>query len=108
VRGYRPDTPAILHAAGVRVSLITDHPVLPSYAIGIMAGLANREGLPEQEALRAITLNPAASLGAADAIGSLAPGKWADVVVWQGHPFEVRSIVRRVYVRGELVHSRQA
>ena len=106
VRGFRPDTPAILHDAGVTVSLITDHPVLPIYTLGIMAGVANREGLPEQEALRAVTANPAASLGLADAIGSLAPGRFADIVVWQGHPFEVRSVARRVYVRGALAHSR--
>jgi imidazolonepropionase-like amidohydrolase len=106
VRGFRPDTPAILHRAGVTVSLITDHPVLPIYTIGIMAGVANREGLDEQEALKAVTLNPAASLGLADQIGTLAPGKWADVVVWQGHPFEVRSLARSVYVRGALAHER--
>ncbi len=106
VRGFRPDTPAILHAAGVTVSLITDHPVLPIYTLGIMAGVANREGLPEQEALRAVTQNPAASLGLGDAIGRLRPGHYADLAVWQGHPFEVRSLARRVYVRGELVHRR--
>jgi imidazolonepropionase-like amidohydrolase len=106
VRGLRPDAPAILTAAGIEVSLITDHPVVPLYALGIQAGIAVREGLSEQAALRAITLHPARSLGVADQVGSLAPGKAADVAIWQGHPFEVRSRVRRVFVRGELAHRR--
>jgi len=102
VRELRHDTPAVLAAAGVKVALITDHPVVPLYTLPYMAGLAVRAGLPEQTALRAITLSPAEGMGLGDRVGSLSPGKLADLVVWQGHPFEIRARARRVYVGGEL------
>ena len=51
-------------------------------------------------ALRAITLTPAETFGVADRVGSLAPGKLADVVVWSGDPFEFASQAERVFVRG--------
>jgi imidazolonepropionase-like amidohydrolase len=95
--------PVVLHDAGVPVALITDHPVQQIDTLPWAAGLAVREGMPEQEALASVSLRPALSLGVAERVGSLAPGKLADVVVWRGHPFELRSRAERVYIGGELV-----
>jgi imidazolonepropionase-like amidohydrolase len=73
------------------------------------AGNAVAYGLSWDEALRAITLAPAEAFGVADTIGSLAPGKAANVVVWSGDPFEFSTRVEHVFVKGEpvLAKSRQ-
>jgi imidazolonepropionase-like amidohydrolase len=54
-------------------------------------------------ALRSVTLSPAEIFGVADRYGSLAPGKVADVVVWSGDPFEFRTAVEHVFIRGKEV-----
>ena len=70
------------------------------------AALAAGYGLSEEEVLRAITLAPAEILGVADRIGSLEPGKDADVIVLDGPPLSVRSWVERVFVDGQEVYVR--
>lgn len=97
-------TPRILHEAGVRFALMTDHPVVPVQFLPLCAGLAVREGLPEDVALRSITLTAAEILGLADRLGSLDGGKEADLVVWSGHPLEVRTKTLLVISGGEVVH----
>ena len=94
--------PAILHRAGVKFALMTDHGVIPEQYLPVEAGLCVREGLPEMEALRAITINAAEVIGLADRIGSLAPGKDADVVLFDGHPLETRTHTSLVLVGGEI------
>lgn len=79
-------TPGILHKAGVRVSIITDAPVIPLQYLPMCAGQAVEAGLPMEEGWRAITINPAQSIGIADRVGSLEPGKDGDVVIWTADP----------------------
>jgi imidazolonepropionase-like amidohydrolase len=67
------------------------------------AGIAAAYGLDRDEALRAITLNPAQILGIADRFGSLEKGKIADVVVAEGLILQPRANVTRVYIRGKAV-----
>ncbi len=98
------NNPVVLYEAGVTLSLITDHPVQQAESLPWSAGVAMREGMPEQEALKAVSLHPARGVGLEHRIGSLAPGKDADLAIWQGHPFEIRSHVHRTYIAGELVH----
>lgn len=64
------------------------------------AGNAVANGLPWEEGLKAITLNPARIFGMADQLGSLEPGKVADVVVWSGDPLELDSRPDAVFVDG--------
>ncbi len=99
-------TPGILARAGVKVALMTDHPVIPVHFLPLCAGLAVREGMEEEEALRAVTINAAEILGISDWLGSLEPGKEADVVVFDGHPFELRTRVRYTIMRGKVVYER--
>ncbi len=80
------DTPGILHKAGVKVSIITDAPVIPQQYLALCAGQAVQAGLPMEEGWRAITINPAESIGIADRVGSLEPGKDGDVVIWNADP----------------------
>ena len=80
------DTPGILHKAGLKVSIITDAPVIPQQYLAMCAGQAVRAGLPMEEGWKAITINPAESIGIADRVGSLEPGKDGDVVIWNADP----------------------
>ena len=78
--------PGILHEAGVKVSIITDAPVIPQHYLAMCAGQAVQAGLPMEEGWKAITCNPAQSIGIADRVGSLEPGKDGDVVIWSEDP----------------------
>jgi len=79
-------TPAVLHEAGVPISIITDAPVIPLQYLPMCAGLAVNAGLDEEVAWRAITINPAVQTGIGDRVGSLEPGKDGDVVIWAANP----------------------
>ena len=79
-------TPAVLHEAGVPISIITDAPVIPLQYLPMCAGLAVNAGLDEETAWRAITINPAVQTGIGDRVGSLEPGKDGDVVIWTADP----------------------
>jgi imidazolonepropionase-like amidohydrolase len=60
-------------------------------------------GLPETEALKALTLFPARIFGVEDMLGSLETGKSADFVIFEGHPLEKGSMVRMVIIKGHVV-----
>ena len=79
-------TPAVLHEAGVPISIITDAPVIPLQYLPMCAGLAVNAGLSEEAAWRAITINPAVQTGIGDRVGSLEAGKDGDVVIWTANP----------------------
>lgn len=95
-------TPGILSKAGCHVSIITDSPVIPQKYLPLCAGLAIKSGMDRFAALKAITINPAEHIGAADRVGSLEAGKDADIVVTDGCPFEIDTNVIQVYINGEL------
>lgn len=97
------ETPGVLAKAGCKVSIISDHPFHPIQFLSTAAAMAWANGMPEEEALKAVTLNPAETLGVADRVGSLEPGKDADFVIWTGHPFRIRSKVESVYIEGKKV-----
>jgi imidazolonepropionase-like amidohydrolase len=99
-------TPALLHQAGVLTAISVgtgdmaeaDVRNLPYHAAQAMAF-----GLPPDEALRSITLNPARILGFASLLGSLEPGKQATLVATEGDLLDIRSSVRRVWIAGHEV-----
>ena len=96
--------PGLLAAAGVTVAIATDHPVVPVHLLILQAALAVREGLDRDTALRAVTITPARIMRVADRIGSLVPGKDADVTIWSGDPFDVMSRVEAAYIGGREVY----
>ena len=98
-------TAGILAAAGCKVSIISDHPFVAIDHLMVCAAMSCAEGMPEEAALRSVTLTPAETIGVADRVGSLDAGKDADFVIWSGHPFKVRSVAQEVYVSGRLVHT---
>ena len=69
------------------------------------AGNAVSYGMSHDAALRAVTLTPAELFGVADHVGSLQPGRDANVVVWSGDPFEFSTRVEHVYIHGQDVIS---
>ena len=82
-------TPAVLHQAGVPISIITDAPVIPLEYLPMCAGFAISAGLDYEQGWRAITINPATQTGIGDRVGSLSVGKDGDVVIWQDDPLKV-------------------
>lgn len=100
------DTPKILWEAGVHFCIITDHPVVPLEHLVVCASLASRAGLPEDEALKAVTIYAAEHIGMEGRIGTLEAGKDADIAVWDGHPLDSRSKAVMTFVNGELAYAR--
>lgn len=98
-------TAGILAKAGVKVAIISDHPVVPVHYLPIYAGLAVRYGMPEMEALKAITINAAEILGVAKRVGSIEVGKDADLVIFDGHPLKTLTNVEKVLINGQEVFS---
>jgi len=92
---------AQLHAAGVEFALATDHDVIALWQLPYLAGIMVREGLCEDAAFRAITINAAKAAGVEDRLGSIAVGKDADIVVFSGHPFHYLTKTRAVFINGK-------
>ena len=104
-RGYEPyDTgmsaAAKLHAAGVRFCISDGGGSTNARNLGYQAAMAAAFGLPRDEALKSITLYPAQILGVADRLGSIEPGKSADLIVTDGDPLEITTHVEQVYISG--------
>lgn len=99
--GTRQENAALLRKAGVPVAIIADAgETFRVHRIRQHAGIAVAAGLPWDEALKAVTLAPAQIFGVGDRIGSLEPGKDANVVVWSGDPLELTTRATHVFVRG--------
>jgi imidazolonepropionase-like amidohydrolase len=102
--GSRQENAGLLRAAGVSVALIGNGPgdedSFNVRNIRQEAGNAVAYGLPWNEALRAVTLAPAELFGVADRVGSLQPGREANVVIWSADPFEFSTMAEHVFVRG--------
>ncbi|MGH7648688.1 MAG: amidohydrolase family protein [Gemmatimonadaceae bacterium] len=103
--GSRQDNVALLRKAGVQVALIGngagDESLFNVRNIRYEAGNAVGYGMSWDDALKAITEAPAEIFGVADRVGSLQPGREANVVVWDGDPFEFATQAVAVYVRGQ-------
>jgi len=100
-----PKNPGLMAAAGVKVAIQTDETSAVKY-LTINAALAVREGMPEEEALKAITIHPAEIIGVADRVGSLEVGKDADIVVFSRHPFDYRAVAELVLIDGQVAYLR--
>lgn len=100
------ETPGVLSKAGVKIAIMTDSPVIPLQYLPLCASLAVKSGLDEEEALKAITINPAEILGLEERIGSLKPGKDADIVVWDKHPLDVQANVEYTIIDGKIVYKK--
>jgi imidazolonepropionase-like amidohydrolase len=93
---------------GVEINIMTDADVVQQEFLRFQAAIAIKYGLDPHEALKAITLNPAKLIGKDDRIGSLEPGKDADLVVFDGDPFDIQTTVVKTYINGKLVYSAES
>ena len=96
-------TAGVLHKAGVRVAITTDHPVSRIQYLPLCAALAAKEGLGREAALRAITIEAARISRVEDRLGSLREGKDADLCIIEGDPLEVSGTVQYTVVSGKVV-----
>ena len=95
--------PLILSRAGVDVAICTDHPEVPIQYLPLCAALAVKGGMDPEEALAAITVNAARIAGLDSSLGSLTPGKEADIVITDRHPLELLGEVRGVWMGGRRI-----
>lgn len=97
-------TAGILQEKGVLFSITTDHPVSMIQHLPICVGLAVKHGLPMEEGLKALTINAARICRVEDRIGSLAIGKDADIVVFNGNPLKIFTKILYTIIDGEIVY----
>lgn len=98
-RERAPSTPAVLHDAGVRFAFYSDGLSTPTEVLKNVRESVDAS-LPADAALQALTLSPAEIFGVADKIGSIEPGKMANLVVTDGDLFDDRTQVKITFVRG--------
>jgi len=103
--GASYDAAAVLTRAGVVVAFQSNETTLSRQLVANV-GLAVAYGLPYDEALKALTLNPAKIFGVEDRLGSLDAGKEATFILTRGDPLQVRSPVVSVFVRGKRLPPR--
>ena len=95
------ETPNELYKAGILFSIITDSPVIPQQYLSLSAALAAKAGLPEYEAIKAITINPAKILGLDNRVGSIKVGKDADFIICAKNILDTQNEITAVYVDGK-------
>lgn len=106
LRNQSIEAPAILSREGIPVAIMTDHPCVPIQHLLLSASVAVREGMAEEDALKAITINAARAAGIDDRVGSLEPGKDADIVIFSGYPFDYKTKVDMTIINGKVVYRR--
>ena len=100
-------TNKILHDAGVLFSITTDHPVSLIQYLPLCAGLAVKHGLPMEEGIKAITINPARICRVDDRVGSLEKGKDADIAIFSGNPLEVFTETLYTIIDGQVIYKKE-
>lgn len=103
LKNQTPACPGILASHGILTAIITDHPVTPLQYLPLCAALAVREGMDHEEALKAITINPAKICGIDDRVGSIEKGKDADLVVFREDPLSLTARPEIVIAGGKIV-----
>ncbi len=98
--------PGILAREGIKVCIQMDASSATQW-LPVVTGLAVREGMCEDEGLRAITINPAEVLGIHDRVGSLEPGKDADLAIFDGNPLMNFTRCEMTMIEGEILYRRE-
>ncbi|MEW5900055.1 MAG: amidohydrolase family protein [Acidobacteriota bacterium] len=111
--GFSERNPAILSRSGITVGFTLGDYLAWYIPLGLMGGdplevaaFAHRRGMSEEAALQSVTIDAARIVGCEDRIGSLEPGKDADLIILPGHPFSIRSVPVAVFIDGKLVYRR--
>jgi imidazolonepropionase-like amidohydrolase len=105
-KDFTDANPAILHKAGVKVCLMTDHPFLNCRHFLAYGAVSSRYGISFEDTLKMMTINPAEALEIEDRVGSLEAGKDADFLIFDGHPFDYTTKLESTYIEGQKVWER--
>ncbi|HVH39687.1 MAG TPA: amidohydrolase family protein [Gemmatimonadaceae bacterium] len=97
------NSPAQLYKAGVKFAIAGGAGGLYSYRLPWEAGVAVAFGLPEEEALKSVTINAAEFMGIADKVGSLEVGKQATLLITTGTPLDMTSNIEQSYIQGREI-----
>lgn len=97
-------TAKLLNDAGVKLAIMTDHPVTSIEYLPICAGLAVKSGLSMETALRSITINAAEILGINSRVGSIEKGKDADIAIYDGNPMDIYTSTLYTIIDGKVVY----
>lgn len=103
LRNLTPALGGALAGQGLSVALCTDHPAVPIQYLALSGTIAVSEGLKRETALRAITCEAARACGIEDRVGSLSPGKDADLVLFDGDPLTACQKPAAVFINGARV-----
>lgn len=103
LRNQTPAAGGILEKAGLHPVIISDHPETPVQYLLLSAAVAVREGMSRRGALEAVTIRAAQAVGLQERIGSIKPGKDADIVIFDGDPLLPMTRAQTVFVNGECV-----
>ena len=96
----------ILENAGITFGLITDAPFVPIEGQLLQAALYVKNGLSREMALKCLTINNAIITDVYSRVGSLEPGKDADIVIWDGYPLDYYSSASTVLIEGKVVYQK--
>jgi imidazolonepropionase-like amidohydrolase len=102
-----PQNAYLLWKNGITVSLHTDNPVIEEKYYIEQAAIVAHYGMPDEAALETVTINPARILGIDQHVGSIEPGKDADLSLWDAHPLDLRAHVESVFIDGRRVYTRR-
>ena len=91
---------ARLHERGVRIAISGGSGAAYTNRLPYEAGVAVAFGLPEEEAIKAVTINAAELMGLDDRVGSLEPGKQATLLITTGNPLDMTTIIEQAYIQG--------
>lgn len=100
---YLFEAPAKMQQAGVKFAISTGDVGAEARDLPYQAGLAGAYGLSKEEALKSVTLYPAQILGVSDRMGSIEPGKMANVVVSDGDILDPRTNIRYLFINGRMI-----
>lgn len=98
------ETPRILREHGVEIAIMTDAPVIPINYLRLMVGLSIKHGLSWEEGLKAVTISAARICGIDKITGSIEKGKYADICIWDGDPFDINSNAVMTLIKGEVLY----
>jgi len=113
-KDFNDKNPVILSKAGIRLNFTLGDYLIWYIPLGLMGAdpleitaYAYKNGMSEDAALRTITIDAARIIGCENKIGSLEPGKDADILILRGHPFRTHSIPEAVFIDGNIVYQRK-
>ncbi len=103
LKNHTIETAGVLSNSGIMTAICTDHPVVPQQYLPLSAGLAIRGGMDNEEALKAITINPAVIAGIDSRVGSIEKGKDADILIFSDSAFETMVTPDVVIIDGKVI-----